>query len=262
MTRRQSCRCHLSCRSRLSGSNEEPGVEKVLYSLWRNPSEDIETFSLRLREEMAPELLKSGARGLQLNIRDTAVATAALMDRKMTVPAPDAFAHVWVDSAVNELRQPFDEILQRNALRIAGYLVSESQPLLNTEFPAAPGERTVGLSQVVFMKRPPRLSPEAWMHLWHGDQTRLAVELQNNFFYAQNVVIRPVTYAAPPYDAIVEECLYEEALTDPRYRFRGKTFEERERSQMVFLENTFKMVDFDCIDVYATSQYVFKLPGI
>ncbi|HSB97701.1 MAG TPA: hypothetical protein VLC91_14680 [Spongiibacteraceae bacterium] len=237
-------------------------MEKVLYSLWRNPSEDIEGFSRRLRQEMAPELLRIGARGLQLNIRDTEVATAAMMDRKMTNPAMDAIAHVWVDSAVNELRQPFDDVLQKYAHRIAGYLVSESQPLMNTEFPPVLGERTVGLSQVVFMKRPPRLSPEAWMDLWHGDQTRLAVELQNNFFYAQNVVVRPVTYAAPLYDAIVEECLHVEALTDPRFRFRGKTFEEREKNTMAFLENTFKMVDFDKIDVYATSQYVFKHPGV
>jgi len=237
-------------------------MEKVLYSLWRRPGEDRETFFLRLREETAPRLLARGARGLQLNLRDAAIAPAAAMDRQMTLPSMDAIVHLWVDSAVNELRQPYDDMLAEASGRIAGYLVTESQPLMNTEFPPAPGARTVGLSQVVFMKRPPRLTPEAWMDLWHGDQTRLAVLLQNNFFYAQNVVVRPVTYAAPPYDAIVEECLYEEAITDPRYRFRGDSFEQREKNTMAFLENTSKMVDFDKIDVYATSQYVFKHPGI
>jgi hypothetical protein len=237
-------------------------MEKVLYSLWRRPQDDSETFGRRLREETAPRLLELGVRGLQLNIRDAAIAPAAVMDREMTRPSMDAVAHVWVDSAVNELRQPVDDVLLQAAGRIAGYLVTESLPLPNTEFPPRPGQRTEGLSQVVFMKRPPRLTPEAWMDLWHGDQTRLAVLLQNNFFYCQNVVVRPVTYAAPPYDAIVEECLYAEAITDPRYRFRGDSFEQRERNTMAFLENTSKMVDFDKIDVYATSQYVFKQPGM
>lgn len=98
------------------------------------------------------------------------------------------------------------------------------------------------------------------MDLWHGDQTRLAVELQNNFYYCQNVTVRPVTHGAPPCDAIVEECLYEEAITDGRYRFRGATFEERQQNARIFLENTAKMVDFDKIDVIGTSQYVFRQP--
>jgi hypothetical protein len=237
-------------------------VEKVIYGLWRRPQENVETFGKRLREETAQQLLAAGARGLQLNIRDKDITSAANMDREVTLPSMDAVAHVWVDSAVNELRQPFDTILSQASGRIAGYLVTESQPLMNTEFPPKMGERTEGLSQVVFMKRPPRLTMEAWMDLWHGDQTRLAVELQNNFFYAQNVIVRAVTYGAPHYDAIVEECLYKEAIHDPRYRFRGNTFEERAESTNRFIANTALMVDFDKIDVYATSQYVFKNPGV
>jgi hypothetical protein len=237
-------------------------MEKVIYGLWRRPQEDIETFGRRLREETAPQLLEAGVRGLQLNIRDKDIAPSKPMDREPMQPGMDAVAHVWLDSAVNELRLPFDAILRETTARIAGYLVTESQPLMNTEFPPTLGQRTEGISQVVFMKRPPRLTAEAWMDLWHGDQTKLAVELQNNFFYAQNVIVRPVTYGAPAYDAIVEECLYKEAITDPRYRFRGKTFEERAENTNKFIANTALMVDFDKIDVYSTSQYVFKHPGV
>lgn len=237
-------------------------MEKVIYSLWKRPEESRDDFALRLRNDVAPQLLERGARGLQLNVRDSDVATAADMDIEPIAPGMDAIAHVWVDSAVHELRQPVDEVLLANASRIAGYLVSESTPYVNTEFPSQPGERVEGLAQVVFMKRPPRLSPEAWMDLWHGDQTRLAVELQNNFYYCQNVVVRPATFAAPPFDAIVEESLYSEALTDPRYRFRGESFEDRQKNADRFLENTALMVDFDKIVVMATSRYVFKTPGM
>jgi hypothetical protein len=237
-------------------------VEKVIYALWRHPTDTLEAFNQKLLTETSQSLLKLGVRGLQINVRDQAIEGSAAMNRSMTRPAIDVVLQVWVDSAVNELRQPVDEILEQAAARVAGYLVTESMPMVNTEFPTKPGERTVGLAQVVFMKRPPRLTPEAWMALWHGDQTRLAVTLQNNFFYVQNVIARSVSYAAPHFDAIVEECLPEIAITDPRYRFRGDTFEQREKNQMVFLENTFKMVDFDCIDVMQTSQYIFKHPGM
>ena len=237
-------------------------MEKVIYSLWAQPGEDRESFGRRLREEAAPALIKLGARGLQLNIRDQEVAEPAEFDRDPVNLNMDAIAHLWVDSAVNNLREPFDDLLKQFAFRICGYLVSESLPYPNTEYPSAPGERTHGLAQVVFMKRPPRIAAEAWMDLWHGDQTRLAVELQNNFYYCQNVVVRPATVAAPPFDAIVEEVLHLEAMTDYACRFRGKSQEEREKNATVFLENTEKMVDFDKIVVMATSQYVFKQPSM
>lgn len=235
-------------------------MEKVIYSLWRPAGESREAFCTRLREKLAPELLARGVRGLQLNLRDEAIAPATGSDLEATRPLMDAVCHVWVDSAVRELLKPVDEIVRAATSRHAGYLVCESLPYPNTEFPSQPGERTRGLAQVVFMRRPPRLTPEAWMDLWHGDQTRLAVELQNNFYYCQNVTVRPVTHGAPPCDAIVEECLYEEAITDGRYRFRGATFEERQQNARIFLENTAKMVDFDKIDVIGTSQYVFRQP--
>lgn len=237
-------------------------MEKVIYALWAPTGEDTEKFFARLRSEVAPKLLAAGARGLQLNVRDKVIAPARNNDREANRPLMDAVAHVWVDSAVNEYRQPFDDILNAATARIAGYLVSESLPMPNTEFPPVMGQRTKGIAQVVFMKRPPSLTPEAWMDLWHGDQTKLAVELQNNFYYCQNVVVRPVTYGAPPCDAIVEECLYEEAITDGRYRFRGTDFDNRAANAWRFLENTQKMVDFDKIDVIGTSQYVFKNPGM
>ena len=237
-------------------------MEKVIYALWAQPGEDRDTFGKRLREEMAPRLLELGARGLQLNLRDKDVAEPGQLDMDPINLNLDAVAHVWVNSAVNELRQPFDDLLKEYASLICGYLVCESLPYPNTEFPTKSGERTPGLAQTVFMKRPPRLAPEAWMDLWHGDQTRLAVELQNNFYYCQNVVMRYATAVAPPFDAIVEEVLHLEAMDDYLCRFRGNTPEEREKNCNDFLVNTALMVDVDKIVVMATSQYVFKQPSM
>jgi len=237
-------------------------MEKVIYSLWAPPGQDRDVFGKRLLEEAAPRLLELGVRGLQFNIRDSAITEPAQYDRDPIDLNIDAVAHLWLDSAVNELRVPFDDLLKEFSHRICGYLVSESLPYPNSEFPSKPGDRTHGLAQVVFMKRPPRLSPDAWMDLWHGDQTRLAVELQNNFYYCQNVVVRQATVAAPGFDAIVEEVLHLEAMTDYACRFRGDSPSERENSAKVFMQNTEKMVDLDKIVVMATSQYVFKQPSM
>ncbi|MDI9701529.1 EthD domain-containing protein, partial [Burkholderia cenocepacia] len=50
--------------------------------------------------------------------------------------------------------------------------------------------------------RSPRLTHEAWLDVWHGHHTRVAIDTQDNFLYVQNVVVRALTHAAPGYDAI------------------------------------------------------------
>ena len=79
-------------------------MEKVIYALWAPQGEDLEKFYARLREEVAPQLLKAGARGLQLNVRDKVIDPARNNDREANRPLMDAVAHVWMDSAVNEYR--------------------------------------------------------------------------------------------------------------------------------------------------------------
>lgn len=73
-----------------------------------------------------------------------------------STPAPnDGLISVWMDSAIKRFRQPFDEVIESSADRMAAYLVTESQPIRNTRFPAEPGQRTAGFSQLAFLRRPP-----------------------------------------------------------------------------------------------------------
>nr|WP_233575852.1 EthD domain-containing protein [Noviherbaspirillum saxi] len=97
----------------------------------------------------------------------------------------------------------------------------------NTRFPPMPGERTAGFAQLAFLKRPPRLTPEAWLDIWHNQHTPVAIDTQDNFLYMQNVVVRPFTYAAPPYDAIVEECFSSAAMSDPHAFFDASGDDEK-----------------------------------
>nr|WP_232431398.1 EthD domain-containing protein [Cupriavidus sp. UYPR2.512] len=131
----------------------------------------------------------------------------------------DGLVSVWMNSAIKPFRQPFDDAIGQAVARQAAYLVTESQPIRNTRFPARLGERTEGFAQLAFLKRPPRLTPEAWLDIWHNHHTQVAIDTQDNFLYVQNVVVRPLTHGAPAVDAIVEECFPAAAMTSPHAFF-------------------------------------------
>ena len=237
-------------------------MEKIVYILWRDPQTSSEEFSHILRTEVADRLLALGARGLQVNVPDQAVQSAARLRQVNTRPQIDGFLSLWVDSAIEQFRRPFDAVIETAAARLAGYLVTESQPIRNTRFPAVPGERTTGFSQLAFLKRPPRLTPEAWLDTWHNHHTQVAIDTQDNFLYVQNVVVRPLTYAAPIYDAIVEECFPAAAMSDPYAFFNAVGDEEKFQKNLdTMMDSCQRFIDFDKIDVMPSSQYIIKIPA-
>ena len=237
-------------------------MEKIVYLLWRDADTSQEEFSLRLRTEIADKLLAIGARGLQVNVPDQAVEPAATLRQVNTRPPIDGFLSLWVDSAIEKLRQPFDVVIEAAVARMAGYLVTESQPIRNTRYPSSPGERTAGFAQLAFLKRPPRLSPDAWLDMWHNHHTQVAIDTQDTFLYIQNVVIRSLTYAAPACDAIVEECFPAAAMTDPHAFFNAVGDEDKfQRNVGAMMESCGRFIDFDKIDVIPSSQYIMKAPA-
>ncbi|MCB1677199.1 MAG: EthD domain-containing protein [Halioglobus sp.] len=236
-------------------------MEKVIYLLWRDPQVSVERWGDQLRGELARQLLELGVRGLQLNIADAAVAPAAPLVQVATRPQMAAFAQVWVSSAVDTLRQPVDDIIRAASARTAAYLVCESQPIVNTRHPPVPPQRTAGFSQIAVLKRPPRLSHEAWLEAWQNQHTPVAVETQDNFEYTQNLVVRPLSYDAPAYSGIVEECFETAAMTDPRVFFDAVDDEEKfNRHLGRMMESCDRFIDRGRIDVVQTSQYVISAP--
>jgi len=157
------------------------------------------------------------------------------------------------------LRQPFDDAVRSVVPHMSAYLVTESQPIRNTRFPAKAGERTSGFAQLAFLRCPPRLTREAWLDVWHNHHTPVAIDTQDNFLYVQNVVQRVLTHGAPIYDAIVEECFPASAMTDP-YAFFGAIGDEEkfQRNVKAMMESCARFIDFDKIDVVPTSQYIVK----
>ncbi|QYY33108.1 MULTISPECIES: EthD domain-containing protein [Cupriavidus] len=237
-------------------------MEKVIYIVWRDPSTKPETFAHDLRTKLAQQLLQLGARGVQINVQDEDVAPAAALRQVNTLPQMDGLVSVWVDSAITSLRRPFDDAVLAATGRMAGYLVTESQPIRNTRHPARAGERTPGFSQLAFLKRPPRLTHEAWLDTWHNRHTQVAIDTQDTFLYVQNVVVRALTYGAPPLDAVVEEGFPEAAMTDPQAFFDAPGDEAKyQRNLAAMMESCQRFIDFDKIDVVASSQYIVRPPA-
>jgi len=236
-------------------------MEKLIYVLWRDPRGEAVDFHRRLREEVAPQLLERGARGLVLNLADEA-ARGAAPEFHACVPAMEAFVSVWLDSACRAMRQPFDAVLGSLGGRVASYVVSESQALLNTRFPTPLGERTPGFVQIAMFRRPRRVARESWLEAWLESHTQVAMDAQDTFLYTQNVVGRALGFDAPRYDAIVEEGYPPAAHGDLRAFFDAPGDEGKcLRNQALIGESCARFIDFDKLDVVQTSQYVLKSVG-
>jgi hypothetical protein len=232
-------------------------MEKIVYPVWKHEGEAPKTFRQKLLNEIAPKLLAAGARRLSISVVDEDVAPADPLRIIATRPPVDGLISIWVDTAI--YRKPLEEIIEKAVTRMAGYLVTESQPLVNTKHPVRDGERVPGMNSVVFLTKPPRLSYEQWIEIWHGSHTQIAIETQSTFGYKQNVIVRPLTYAAPPYDAIVEENFPAEAMTDPQafYNAVGDD-EKRQKRELAMIESCARFIDFDKLDRILMSEYIIK----
>jgi len=231
-------------------------MEKVIYTISFVDEPGAPQVGDRLRGEVAARLLDLGAHALQFNVADDDVSAADGL-RMTTSEAPaDAFASIWVDSAADHLRSPYDAAIALAGGRQAAYLVTESVPIRNTQFPAAPGERTPGMAQVVCFRHPKDLPEADFLELWLGSHTQIAIDTQDTFSYVQNVVQRVLTPGAPAWHAIVEECFPAAAMFDPEVFFDAVGDPERlARHGQIMLESVQRFIDFDAIDVIPTSRY-------
>ncbi len=230
-------------------------MEKLLYVIWRPPG-DAGEFTHHFLDSVAPRIRALGAERLQLNIADFKDLSRALVNFSLhaTHPAPDGIISFWLTSAFR--RRPVEELLATICARIAGYAVAESTILPNRKHPPVPGQRTYGFSQVTLLQIPPRLTFATWRRIWFEEHSPVGIETQSNFFYQQNTVILPLTANAPAFHGIVEECFPPEALHDSRVFYDAVGDEDRhQRHQQRMMASCTKFIDFDRIDVIATSEY-------
>lgn len=158
----------------------------------------------------------AGFRGGQFNLTDPGLGHPFGVAPEDGTDQIHAFASVWVDradAAVPEVVRALGPS-PVNGGAWHGWLVCESEPLVNRDRPPGPEGRVPGFAQIVALTRPSHLSWAEWRRIWQGGHTTVAINTQSSFRYVQNVVFRAVTPGAPSYAAVVEECFPEEAAND------------------------------------------------
>jgi hypothetical protein len=232
-------------------------LEKVIYLLWRDPRQPLASWCRTLRTEIAEQLVALGAHTLQVNVLDE-FATAGSGHIQGAAPLIEATLQLWLDSANDKQRAPFDMLIAAHSWRMAAYLVSES--ILQTDLPRPPqlGVRTPCFSQMAMFRCLAALSREQWWDIWRNSHSQIALETQASFYYVQNLVVRALTFDAPPFDAIVEECFPEAALTSAHAFFGAADDAELAAKRGASMQSIARFVDFNAISVIPTSQYLIK----
>ncbi len=231
-------------------------MEKVIAALWAAPDEDRAAFSARLLTALPAALTAAGASKVRLNVRNAAVQPAHRLIQQWQDPQQDAAVQFWVPSANALFRADIDAVLAAHCHRFAAWLVAESTIIPNTAHPVASGTRGWGWSQASFITFRPDLPRIEAIKVWHSHHTRVAIDTQANFEYVQNLIVRPLTDDAPPYDAFVEECFPAEAMTDPAAFFAAVGDPAKLQANLAtMMDSCGRFIDFTRIDIIPTSQY-------
>ena len=232
-----------------------------MYVLWKPGDMASEQFRDNFLQQVVASLQQAGASQLRFTVIDNAVTPAARLFIRHTQPSPDAIASFWLDSAIH--RQALEQILRSCCSACHGYLVTESEALRNQQHMAPKGQRTHGMNQVVFLRRPSRLDFQTWIDLWHNSHTQIALETQSTFGYRQNVVTRTLTAGAMPIDAIVEENFPPEAMDSAHAFYKAiaadgkKDHELMKQHQTKMYQSVQRFLDFDQLDCLPMSEYNF-----
>jgi hypothetical protein len=233
-------------------------LEKLIYVVWKRAEASIGRFKEEMLGEVAAGVEKLEARGLSVNLADEQ-ASYAQGSRITRMPEPPSgTVSIWLDTALD--RDPVQRLLETTCQRLAGYLVLESVPVVNTTYAVPLGERIPGITTVALLEKPEAMTHEDWLERWQGQHTRVAIETQSTFLYIQNLIIRAVTRDAPPWSAIVEEGFPAEAPTDPMVFFAAGSSRERlEENRRRLLESCRKFIDFARLESHPMSSYVLKV---
>ncbi len=232
-------------------------MEKIVYAVWMHEMESPGQFKEKMLGEVSDQLIKLGARKLRVNLVDDDVALAEPLRIIATKPPASGMISMWMDTTIH--RKPFEEVIENAVARMTGYLVTESEPIVNIKHAVSDGERVPGMNSVVFLQKPPRLSYQDWLQVWLESHTGVAIDTQSTFGYRQNIITRTLTYAAPPYDAIVEENFPPEAMTDNQAFYDAVGDEEkRKNNEQAMIESCMRFIDFDKLDRILMSEYAMK----
>lgn len=233
-------------------------MEKLIYVFWKKPEASAASIRQQMLGAVKEQLQGEGIRGLSVHLADELSDFAQKLRITQVTEPLSGIVSVWLDTALD--RAPIEAMLARATARLAGYLVCESVPIVNTRHVARPGERTPGLTTVAFLEKPASMTYDAWLDRWQGHHTQVAIETQSTYLYVQNVVVRPLTEGAPPWTAIVEETFPAEAATDPMIFYAADSKERLQEHQTRMFESVQTFIDLSQLESHPLSPYILKTP--
>ena len=227
-------------------------MEKLIYLLYRTSDESEDQFADAMRGAAEQLAGATGVEKLDLYLVDADVEPARFRRIQTSENLPDGALSTWLDTLMQRdaLESRLGDLCQYHA-----YLVTESEPLVMPQ--QAPG-RVPGMCHIAMLQRPPRLQRAEWLDIWQGQHTQVAIDTQSTFGYRQNVVVRPLTAEAPPFDGIVEENFPNEAMTSQHTFFACEDDQGLQTNMELMMASCQRFIDFDKIDVLPTSQFVIQ----
>lgn len=228
-------------------------MEKVIVALRRSTADD--DFAATLCGPVAADLLDLGVSGLTVNVRDAAVRDS-LMTLTTLDPPMQGLVSLWTDQHYGHQVRAALDVLRPYVDQLAAYLVTESVPLAPPE--SHPGERSPGLANIAFLRRPPNLDEATWLSRWLGDHTPVAIATQSTFGYVQNFVVRALTPDAPAVSAIVEELFPIEAVGSLHAFFGAADDAELADRIGRMIASTSAFGANENVDTVPTGRYVFR----
>jgi len=235
-----------------------------MYLLWLEADTTRAEVADVMLGTVATELLALQPHGLSMDLRD------AQSDIPAPVPTPEgetplhALVSLWVDAV--DLRQPYEEVLSRTGVRLAGYEVVESlyRDYGGNEWSEprdwADGQRSPGVLTVALLEQHPRQTLEEWVTRWHTRISPITEAIQPRCRYVRNAVFRAVTKGAPPLRGIVEEAWPSlENVTDPMLFFCAGGDPEKMTAHMTqMIEEITAFVDLDSMRSVTMSEWILK----
>ena len=239
-------------------------MEKLVYLLFQKAEFPGNQLREALLHEAAPALRAGGAHWISINVHDEDVVRPPPTglerwedlpsQRWISDPPARAMVSFWMQCA--EERAACERALESHAVRISGYLVSESVPLINADQRAPIGQRTPGFNQVSSLVKRRDVSDDEFRDIWLHDQKLVAIECQSSFGYKRNSIVRPMTAGARNYLGIVEENFPIEALTDPRVFYDANSDAQlRERVERM-TRNVERFLQMDEVELTPMSEYL------
>lgn len=238
-------------------------MEKLVYLVWERPSVDPVALRERLVQEIAPQLLSLGPRGLQIDVDDEHAQVPSL------VPVPDdelpvrSCVSIWLDA--HDRRAGYEAVLGEVGVRRAGYLVTESMYTDyggNEHAPARwwpDGDRSPGIVTLTVFDKPPAVDDETFYGHWYGHQSPMSEWMQPRCRYVRNAVVRTLTAGAPRYRAIVEEAWPTvEHLTDLARFFGSPSGSDLGERIRIMLDSTKLLYDPATMRNYTMSEYILR----